>query len=107
LLCGGKAEGAVMPATLRRHVCPQRRHDDEETFGPFVCIVRVATTEKAPASANADEYGPPAAVFGRDVARAFNVARNIDVRSCHPTCLTMHDEAQVCFGGIKGSGVGR
>ena len=48
-----------------------------------------------------------AAVFGRDIARAFNVARKIDSGICHVNGPTVHDEAQMPFGGVKGSGIGR
>ena len=47
------------------------------------------------------------AVFGGDIARAFNVARRIDSGICHVNGPTVHDEAQMPFGGVKGSGMGR
>ena len=70
-------------------------------------IVRVRGTEEAIACANDNEYGLSAAVFGRDMARAFNVARKIDSGICHVNAPTVHDEAQMPFGGVKGSGMGR
>ena len=76
----------------------------EETFGPVKCVVRVKDTEEAIACANDNEYGLSAAVFGRDIARAFNVARKIDSGICHVNGPTVHDEAQMPFGGVKGSG---
>ena len=44
---------------------------------------------------------------GGDIARAFNVARKIDSGICHVNGPTVHDEAQMPFGGVKGSGFGR
>jgi benzaldehyde dehydrogenase (NAD) len=67
----------------------------------------VKNTEEAIACANDNEYGLSAAVFGRDVARAFNVARKLDTGICHVNGATVHDEAQMPFGGVKGSGYGR
>jgi benzaldehyde dehydrogenase (NAD) len=107
LLCGGKADSTLMPATLLDRVTPQMRIYHEETFGPVKCIVRVKNTEEAIACANDNEYGLSAAVFGRDIARAFNVARKIDSGICHVNGPTVHDEAQMPFGGVKGSGIGR
>jgi benzaldehyde dehydrogenase (NAD) len=107
LVCGGKAETTLMPATLLDHVTPAMRIYHEETFGPVKCIVRVADTDEAIACANDNEYGLAAAVFGRDIARAFNVARRIDSGICHVNAPTVHDEAQMPFGGVKGSGIGR
>jgi hypothetical protein len=46
-------------------------------------------------------------VFGRDIARAVSVARRIRSGICHIHGSTLHDEAQVPFGGTKASGYGR
>jgi benzaldehyde dehydrogenase (NAD) len=107
LACGGKSDSTLMPATLLDHVTPAMRIYHEETFGPVKAIVRVRNTEEAIACANDNEYGLSAAVFGRDMARAFNVARKIDSGICHVNGPTVHDEAQMPFGGVKGSGIGR
>ncbi len=107
LACGGKADSTLMPATLLDHVTPKMRIYHEETFGPVKAIVRVRGVDEAIACANDNEYGLSAAVFGRDIARAFNVARKIDSGICHVNAPTVHDEAQMPFGGVKGSGMGR
>jgi acyl-CoA reductase-like NAD-dependent aldehyde dehydrogenase len=107
LLCGGKADSTLMPATVLDHVKPGMRVYAEETFGPLKCIVRVDGVEAAVACANDNEYGLSAAVFGRDIARALNVARRIESGICHVNGPTVHDEAQMPFGGTKGSGLGR
>jgi benzaldehyde dehydrogenase (NAD) len=107
LACGGKADSTLMPATLLDHVTPKMRIYHEETFGPVKAIVRVRGVEEAIACANDNEYGLSSAVFGRDIARAYNVARKIDSGICHVNAPTVHDEAQMPFGGVKGSGMGR
>ena len=107
VVCGGKADSTLMPATLIDHVTPAMRIYHEESFGPVKPIIRVRGTEEAIACANDSEYGLSAAVFGRDMARAFNVARKIDSGICHVNAPTVHDEAQMPFGGVKGSGMGR
>jgi benzaldehyde dehydrogenase (NAD) len=107
LLCGGKAENTLMPATVLDHVTSAMRIFHEETFGPVKCIVRVNGVEEAVACANDNEYGLSASVFGGDIARAFNVARRIESGICHVNGPTVHDEAQMPFGGVKGSGMGR
>lgn len=107
LVCGGKSTDTLMPATVLDHVTPEMRIYREETFGPLKCIVRVKGVEEAIACANDNEYGLSAAVFGKDIARAFNVARKIDSGICHVNGPTVHDEAQMPFGGVKGSGLGR
>ncbi|MBW8315648.1 MAG: aldehyde dehydrogenase [Hydrogenophaga sp.] len=107
LVCGGKADTTLMPATVLDHVTPAMRIYHEETFGPVKCVVRVNGVEEAIACANDNEYGLSSAVFGGDIARAFNVARKIDSGICHVNGPTVHDEAQMPFGGVKGSGIGR
>jgi benzaldehyde dehydrogenase (NAD) len=107
LLCGGKVTNTLMPATLLDHVTPAMKIYHEETFGPVKAIVRVKGVEEAIACANDNEYGLSSAVFGGDIARAMNVARRIDSGICHVNGPTVHDEAQMPFGGVKASGIGR
>ena len=107
LVCGGKADTTLMPATVLDHVTPAMRIYHEETFGPVKCVVRVSGVEEAVACANDHEYGLSSAVFGADIARAFGVAQRIDSGICHVNGPTVHDEPQMPFGGVKGSGIGR
>lgn len=107
LLCGGKAENTLMPATVLDHVTAEMRIYREETFAPVKCIVRVDGVEAAIACANDNEYGLSASVFGGDVARAIQVAQRIESGICHVNGPTVHDEAQMPFGGVKHSGWGR
>jgi acyl-CoA reductase-like NAD-dependent aldehyde dehydrogenase len=107
LVCGGKADSTLMPATILDHVTPAMRIYREETFGPVKCVVRVDGVDAAVECANDNEYGLSAAVFGRDIARAFEVAKRIESGICHVNGPTVHDEAQMPFGGVKASGIGR
>lgn len=107
LVAGGESEGTIMQPALLDHVTPAMRVYREESFGPLVGVVRVHTVEEAVTVANDSEYGLSSAVFGRDVNRALAVARQIDAGICHVNSATVHDEAQMPFGGSKGSGYGR
>ena len=79
-----------------------------ESVGIPVPRGEVATTaDEAVRVANDTEYGLSAAVFGRDIARAFEIAKRIDSGICHVNGPTVHDEAQMPFGGVKASGMGR
>ncbi|MGF6639317.1 aldehyde dehydrogenase family protein [Paraburkholderia sp. MM6662-R1] len=88
-------------------VTPDMRIYHDESFGPVKPIVRVRGEEAAIACANDNEYGLSAAVFSRDTARALNVAKRIESGICHVNGPTVHDEAQMPFGGVKASGFGR
>jgi benzaldehyde dehydrogenase (NAD) len=79
----------------------------EESFGPVKGIVRVDGLEAAVHCANDNPYGLSAAVFSRDMGKAWNVARRIQSGICHINGPTVHDEAQMPFGGVKESGYGR
>jgi benzaldehyde dehydrogenase (NAD) len=107
LVCGGKADSTLFPATLLDHVTPAMNIYQDESFGPVKGIVRVDGDEEAIACANDNAYGLSSAVFSRDVARALNVAKRIESGICHVNGPTVHDEAQMPFGGVKGSGIGR
>jgi acyl-CoA reductase-like NAD-dependent aldehyde dehydrogenase len=107
IVTGGKAEGASMPATIVDHVKPGMIIYDEETFGPVTTIVRVKDTEEAVRVANDTEYGLAAAVFGKDVTRALDVARQIDAGHVHVNGATVQNEPQAPYGGMKNSGYGR
>jgi benzaldehyde dehydrogenase (NAD) len=107
LVCGGKAETTLFPATLLDHVTPAMRIYGEESFGPVKAIVRVDGEEAAIACANDNPYGLSAAVFTGDTARGWRVASRIESGICHVNGPTVHDEAQMPFGGVKNSGYGR
>jgi acyl-CoA reductase-like NAD-dependent aldehyde dehydrogenase len=79
----------------------------EESFGPVVGILRFDSDDEAVALANDSEYGLSSAVFSRDVSRAMAVAKRIESGICHINSSTVHDEAQMPFGGVKASGYGR
>lgn len=107
IICGGKSDTTLMPATLIDYVTPSMRIFSEETFGPVKAIVRVDGEDAAVACANDNPYGLCAAVFTRDVTKGWRVARRIESGICHINSATVHDEAQMPFGGVKGSGWGR
>lgn len=107
LVCGGKADTTLMPATLLDHVTPAMKIYSDETFGPVKAIVRVDGEDAAVACANDNPYGLAAAVFTRDTARGWRVAQRVEAGICHVNGPTVHDEAQMPFGGVKSSGSGR
>jgi benzaldehyde dehydrogenase (NAD) len=104
---GGEANGVLMPATVVDRVTPAMRLFREESFGPVVGVIRAGDEEHAIALANDTEYGLSASVFTRDIARGLKVARRIQSGICHVNGPTVHDEAQMPFGGVKASGYGR
>ncbi|MBC1184408.1 aldehyde dehydrogenase [Kluyvera sichuanensis] len=107
LLTGGKADSTLMSATLLDGVTPAMRLWHEESFGPVKAVIRAADELDAVRIANDSAYGLSSAVYSRDTARAWNVAQNLQTGICHINGPTVHDEAQMPFGGTKDSGYGR
>jgi acyl-CoA reductase-like NAD-dependent aldehyde dehydrogenase len=106
-LAGGRSESVLMPAHVIDKVTPAMRLFRDESFGPVVAIIRARDEDHAVELANDSDYGLSAAVFTRDVARGLRVARRIKSGICHVNGPTVHDEAQMPFGGTKASGYGR
>jgi len=104
---GGKRTGSVVEATVLDHVKSGMRAYDEESFGPVKPVIRVKDEEEAIRVANDTEYGLSASVYSRDISRAMAVAARIESGICHINGPTVSDEAQMPFGGVKGSGYGR
>ncbi len=104
---GGENNGVLMAATVIDQVTPAMKLFREESFGPVVAIVRARDEADAVRLANDTEYGLSASVFTKDAARGLRVARQIKSGICHINGPTVHDEAQMPFGGVKASGYGR
>lgn len=100
-------DGAIVQPAIVDGMTPAMRLYNEESFGPVVTVARVDGDEEAIRLANDSEYGLSAAVFSRDVSRAMRVAQRIESGICHINGPTVHDEAQMPFGGVKSSGYGR
>jgi acyl-CoA reductase-like NAD-dependent aldehyde dehydrogenase len=107
VLCGGESDGTIMKGVVVDKVTPDMSLFREESFGPQVSITRVRSADEAVTLANDTEYGLSAALFTRDIARGIELAKRIESGICHINGPTVHDEAQMPFGGVKASGYGR
>ncbi|KAJ6456621.1 Aldehyde/histidinol dehydrogenase [Mycena vitilis] len=79
----------------------------EESFGPSVSLIAVASEEEAVRVANDSDYGLNGAVFTRDLARGLRVARAVECGAIHINAMSVHDESGLPHGGTKSSGWGR
>jgi acyl-CoA reductase-like NAD-dependent aldehyde dehydrogenase len=107
VLCGGESDGTIMKGIVVDRVTPEMALFREESFGPQVSITRVKSADEAVKLANDTEYGLAASIFSKDIARALELAKRIESGICHINGPTVHDEAQMPFGGVKSSGYGR
>ncbi|WP_447726590.1 aldehyde dehydrogenase [Sphingomonas koreensis] len=104
---GGESNGVLMPAHVIDKVTPDMKLFRDESFGPVVGVIRARDEAHAIELANDTEYGLSASVFTKDTARGLKVAKLIKSGICHVNGPTVHDEAQMPFGGVKASGYGR
>src|SRR5258706_212792 len=101
------ADGTLLSAAVLDRVTPAMRIYAQESFGPVTTVVRAANEAEAIRLANDTEYGLSSAVFSRHIARALRVAGQLETGMCHINGATVHDEAQMPFGGMNASGYGR
>lgn len=107
VIAGGPAESVLMPATVVDGVTAEMNLYRDESFGPVVAMIRARDAAHAVELANDTQYGLSAAVFTRDIAKGLTIARQIQSGICHVNGPTVHDEAQMPFGGVGASGYGR
>jgi len=106
LVCGGQLDGSILQPTLLDHVDASMRLYREESFGPVAVVLRGKGDEALLALANDSEFGLSSAIFSRDTSRALALAQRVESGICHINGPTVHDEAQMPFGGVKSSGYG-
>ncbi|HJV96282.1 MAG TPA: NAD-dependent succinate-semialdehyde dehydrogenase [Albitalea sp.] len=78
----------------------------EETFGPVAPVFRFKTEDEAVALANATEFGLASYFYSRDVGRIFRVAEALEYGMVGIN-TGLISTAEVPFGGVKQSGLGR
>ncbi|BAP42264.1 aldehyde dehydrogenase [Pseudomonas sp. 21LCFQ02] len=106
LVAGGQCSGSIMQPTLLDRVTDSMRLYREESFGPVAVVLRAEGDEALLRLANDSEFGLSAAIFSRDTSRALALAQRVESGICHINGPTVHDEAQMPFGGVKSSGYG-
>jgi len=103
---GMPPESAYLEPTIFDGVDPAMKIAQEEIFGPVVAVIPFAGEREAIELANATPYGLAAAVWSRDIFRAFRVVRRLRagivwVNHMQPTFV------EAPWGGMKMSGSGR
>jgi len=80
----------------------------EETFGPVISIHKVADENEAINRTNQSQFGLAANIFTKNKRRGRNVARKIQAGMiCINDALIGYALADLPFGGMKDSGIGR
>ncbi len=103
----GPSGGSFYAPTVLDHVPEDARVARDEPFGPIAPILRFRALEDAVRIANATPYGLQAAVYTRDLARGFALAKRIRAGGVHLNDPTNLRWDALPFGGVKESGLGR
>lgn len=99
--------GSFYPATVLVDVDHSMACMTEETFGPTLPIMKVATVDEAIRLANASPYGLSASVFSRDAARARDIALQLDCGAVNINDVISNLMCTTApMGGWKTSGLG-
>jgi succinate-semialdehyde dehydrogenase/glutarate-semialdehyde dehydrogenase len=107
VLTGGKRIGTrffeptVLAGATSEMLCAR-----EETFGPVAPVFRFRTEEEAVAMANDTEFGLASYFYSRDVGRIFRVGEALEYGMVGIN-TGLISTAEVPFGGVKQSGLGR
>ncbi len=107
VLYGGNSDGAFYQPTIVADVTKEMRIFDEESFGPVVCVIKVASSEDALQVANDSSFGLSSALITNDLQKAFDLSLRLESGMVHINDCSIFDEPHVPFGGVKDSGVGR
>ena len=102
----GRGRGYFVAPTLFDHVKWDSVIAQEEIFGPVLSVIRVPDFAEALRVANSVKYGLASAIYTNDAAKIFEFIDRIETGITHVNSPTVGGEAQVPFGGIKGTGVG-
>ncbi len=107
LLAGGKRQGArffeptVLSGATSEMLCAR-----EETFGPVAPVFKFKTEAEVVALANATEFGLASYFYSRDIGRIFRVGEALEYGMVGVNTGLIFT-AEVPFGGVKQSGLGR
>lgn len=103
---GELKHGYFVEPTIFENVKPKARLWQEEIFGPVLSVARAKTFEQALELANDSAFGLTSAFYGQDMTLAMRFVEGMEAGMVHLNSPTIGGEAQVPFGGVKGSGVG-
>jgi acyl-CoA reductase-like NAD-dependent aldehyde dehydrogenase len=112
VLVGGKRnpnlKGLYFEPTVLTDLTDDMRCLSEETFGPVMCIVPVASVEEAVERTNATNYGLTASVWSADIDKAIELGKRIETGCIDINAFaSSYGTIEAPFGGRKASGIGQ
>ena len=102
----GLDRGWFYRPTVITGVRPGMRVEQEEIFGPVLCVIKVGSLDEAIGVNNAVKYGLSSSLYTRDVNAAFRAMGELDTGITYVNAPTIGAEAHLPFGGVKQTGNG-
>ncbi|HEY4682429.1 MAG TPA: aldehyde dehydrogenase family protein [Candidatus Acidoferrales bacterium] len=109
LMCGGNRvgdRGFFIEPTVFTDVQDNMKIAQEEIFGPVMSVMKFSGMDEVIQRANTTVYGLAAAVWTKDVSKAYAIANSVRAGTVWVNCYDVFDAAAP-FGGFKQSGMGR
>ena len=103
---GARIDDRFFTPTVLADVSSEMLCTQEETFGPLAPVMKFKTEAEAVALANATEFGLASYFYSRDVGRIFRVGEALEYGMVGIN-TGLISTAEVPFGGVKQSGLGR
>lgn len=103
---GEYAHGYFIEPTVFTDVAPDMRIAQEEIFGPVTSVIPTSSLDEAVEIANGVRYGLSAAIYTRDVNRAFHAMNEMYTGIFYVNASTIGAEVHLPFGGTKATGNG-
>ena len=103
---GARAPRLLAPSVMRTMKAPARLPWAPSALGPFAPVFRFKTEAEALEMANATEFGLAAYFYSRDIGRIFRVGEGLESGMVGVN-TGLISTAEVPFGGVKQSGLGR
>ncbi len=103
---GARIDDRFFTPTVIADVTSEMLCTKEETFGPLAPVMKFKTEAEAVALANATEFGLASYFYSRDVGRIFRVGEALEYGMVGIN-TGLISVAEVPFGGVKQSGLGR
>ena len=106
VLRGNKRKQNLIYPCILDNVTLDMKVSFEEPFGPVLPIITVANVDEAIEIANMSNYGLQSAIFTKDITKAFEIAKKLEVGTVHINNKTQRGPDNFPFLGIKDSGIG-
>ena len=107
VLVGGERTRTLLQPTILSDVSTRMKVVNEEIFAPVISLMPFESYDEAVEVANSTPFGLAVGVFTRDLTRALETARRLQMGTIHINDTSSSRVDLMPYGGLKDSGFGR